>query len=169
MPKGPDERPFVVYLAGPMSKYKDDPDDPYGFQRFHRAARRLRELGVVVMSPAETGGQVRIMPRRWYFAFDYNVIGQCDAVVVLPNWRESTGAKSEVIYATEMGIPVYSFSSVYGLGSEIRVTGWSVDWEWGPRTEGWKSRVRKDPSIAPPVEAFPERVPMYSVRNREIL
>ena len=155
MPKGPKERPFTVYVAGPMSKFKNTPGDPYGFQAFHAASRRLRELGIVVMSPAETAGQVRIMPRSWYFAFDFAVIAQCDAIVALPGWTESGGAKAEIIYATEMGIPVFEFSERDGLGMEIRPTMWDVHFDRVPNTTDWRLKVQRDTAVAAPVEAFP--------------
>ena len=155
MPKGPNDKPFTVYLAGPMSKYKDDPADPYGFRHFHAAARRLRELGVVVMSPAETAGQVKVMPRSWYFAFDFAVIAQCDAVVVLPGWVESRGAMAECIYATEMDIPIYQYDQVTGIGRSLTLTAWDVGVVEGPTSHGWRARVRKDLNIEAPVEAFP--------------
>jgi nucleoside 2-deoxyribosyltransferase len=156
MPEGPKTKPFTVYLAGPMSAYKDDPQDPYGFQRFHRAARRLRELGIVVMSPAETAGQVRIMPRSWYFRYDFAVISNCDAVVVLPGWVTSGGAKSEVIYATEVGVPIYKYDDRDGLGRRVRGYGWVISFETEPNDGAWRDLVQHDTHIAPPVEAFPE-------------
>jgi hypothetical protein len=156
MPEGPKTKPFTVYLAGPMSAYKDDPQDPYGFQRFHRAARRLRELGIVVMSPAETAGQVRIMPRSWYFRYDFAVISNCDAVVVLPGWWGSGGAKSEGIYATEVDVPIYKYDEVKGLGDRVKILGWDLTFALIPNDGTWRDLVQHDTHIAPPVEAFPE-------------
>jgi hypothetical protein len=35
------------------------------------------------------------------------LLSRCDIVVTLPNWPCSSGAKAEVAYAKEHGIPVY--------------------------------------------------------------
>ena len=120
------EKPFTVYLAGQMSGLPG-----YGFDLFHEAAAVLRDNDVVVINPAETAGGVKHMPRRWYFRFDYAVIDVVDAVVVLPNWTNSPGAKGEVIHATEIGLPVYQYDPENGLGNLVKVQGWSVEWALG--------------------------------------
>lgn len=155
MPKGPDERPFTVYVAGPMSGHPN-----YNFDAFHEASRRLREVGVVVMSPAETAGQIKVMPRSWYFRFDFAVIANVDAVIVLPEWWTSGGAMSEVIYATEVGVPVYFYrEDEFPIGPRVKVNSWDVDWalEVPTTEEARRIRERLVPvvDIAPPFEAFP--------------
>lgn len=127
------EKPFTVYLAGKMSGLPN-----YGFDLFNAAAEVLRDNGVVVINPAETAGGEQGMPRDWYFRFDYAVIDTVDAVVVLPNWISSKGAKGEVIHATEIGLPVYQFDPENGLGNLVNVRGWSVEWALGPRYEPTK-------------------------------
>lgn len=155
MTESSSERPFTVYLAGPMKVHKTDPEDPYGFQKFHEAAKHLRSLGVVVLSPAETAGQVRTMPRSWYFRFDFAMIQQADAVVVLPQWQWSTGAVAEVVYATELGIPLRAYHPRTGLGAELVVHSWEADWEMVDGDQSWRDRIVDDPAIRAPVEAFP--------------
>lgn len=118
--------PSIIYLAGKMSGLEG-----LGFDRFHAAAEHLRDLGIVVINPAETAGGDTRMPREWFFAFDFDVINIVDAIVVLPNWTESRGAKGEVIHGTEVGIPVYLYSEDEGIGCRVQVEGWEVDWSLG--------------------------------------
>ncbi len=121
-------KPFTIYLAGQMFGL-----DGYGFDSFGEATKVLRELGIVVMSPAETAGGVAHLPRDWYFRFDFAVIGVCDAVVVLPSWVNSQGAQAEVVHATSIGVPVYEYSISRGLGRLIHVDDWVVH----HRNGGW--------------------------------
>ena len=121
-------KPFTIYLAGQMSGL-----DGYGFDSFAEATKVLRDMGIVVMSPAETAGGVAHLPRNWYFRFDFAVIGVCDAVVVLPSWTKSQGAQAEVVHATEIGVPVYEYHLNRGLGRRVHVEGWTVK----HRNGGW--------------------------------
>jgi nucleoside 2-deoxyribosyltransferase len=120
-------KPFTVYIAGKMSGLKE-----YGFDKFNEAADVLRNLGVVVINPAETGGGVKHLPREVYFRYDFAVINVCDAVVVLPNWTQSRGAKAEVIYATEIGLPVIEYHHKRGLGRLVHIEKWRISHRNGP-------------------------------------
>lgn len=110
-----------VYLAGPMSGI-----DQHNFPAFHGAADLLRDLGLDVASPAELDGDPpdrQPTEREWqaYLRRDLPVMLDCDAVVVLPGWEDSRGARLEVRTALAVGIPVhrYDFMDV-------------VQTDWGP-------------------------------------
>lgn len=38
---------------------------------------------------------------------DFAILHQCDAILMMPEWQQSTGARAERDYAIEQGIPVY--------------------------------------------------------------
>lgn len=38
---------------------------------------------------------------------DFSILHQCDGILMMPEWRQSTGARAEHDYAIEQGIPVY--------------------------------------------------------------
>lgn len=38
---------------------------------------------------------------------DLEMLKRCDAILVTPDWQRSSGARKEVQYATELGIPVF--------------------------------------------------------------
>jgi len=113
----------VVYLSGQMTGLENN-----NFDAFHEAARFLRNLGYVVISPAETAGGEDQLPREWFFRFDFAVINIVDAVVVLPSWENSAGAKSEVVHAHEVGVPVFEFDEEVGVGRELMVVGIDVEY-----------------------------------------
>lgn len=112
-----------VYLAGPMSGHID-----YGFPVFNAAAQQLRELGYVVLNPAETAGGASHLEREWYFRFDFAVIANVDAIFLLPGWKDSAGAKAEVVYANEIGLGIYELTVTNGNTLNVnRVVVRSVD------------------------------------------
>lgn len=49
------------------------------------------------------------LPDEYYLDGDLKALARCDAVVMLPAWTESEGAKGEHDYALAAGIPVYYY------------------------------------------------------------
>lgn len=49
------------------------------------------------------------LPDEYYLDGDLKALARCDAVVMLPTWTESEGAKGEHDYALAAGIPVYYY------------------------------------------------------------
>lgn len=106
----------TVYIAGPMRGI-----DGFNFPAFDRAARQLRDYGHEVTSPAEmdrkdhpdfdptlndlAGFDVEDALRR-----DFRVILEQDAIVLLPGWRASTGARAERFVAEVTGRRVYTLN-----------------------------------------------------------
>lgn len=98
-----------IYLAGPMRGYPE-----YNFPAFDDHARRLRNAGYTVWSPADhdrgqgfdektdEAGELKD-----YMKVDLVEVLCSDAVAVLDGWTESQGARLEVHVARECGIPVY--------------------------------------------------------------
>ena len=132
-----------VYLAGPMSGIKD-----FNFPAFHNAASDLRDLGVVVFSPAEegygdgdpeTGETPTEEEYRKFLATDVEyIVRHAQAVVVLPGWETSRGAKLEVQTANYLRLPV-------------------VEWETGRTLYPFEIRKMIDPP-PPPRPAPPDNV-----------
>jgi len=90
-----------IYLAGPMRGIKD-----FNFPAFHAAAQHLRELGHEVSSPAEKDLSDGFDPTKdkpkelsEYMVHDLAEVCKAEAVVVLPGWESSQGARLEVMVA----------------------------------------------------------------------
>lgn len=117
-----------VYLAGPMTGLPG-----HNFEAFNRQAKVLRDMGHKVFNPAEEAGDsgkamANGLGRPYYMRQDiFAIIGngaddpQVDAVVVLPGWEQSRGARLEVEIALQLDIEVlwaYSLNPVTNLQLE---------------------------------------------------
>lgn len=91
-----------VYLAGKMS---GEPD--WGFAAFQEGASELRCQGLIVYNPADNENGDTSKPRDHYMRIDVDIVtNAADAVVVLHNWKRSSGALTETRVARECGKPV---------------------------------------------------------------
>lgn len=94
-----------LYIAGPMSGLPDA-----NYPAFHAAAQKLRALGYQVENPAENPGP----PCGSWLAYMRMAIPQVarsDALVMLPGWKQSRGAKVEHELARRLGLQVLSIDS----------------------------------------------------------
>lgn len=92
---------MTTYIAGPMSGLPD-----FNYPSFEAAARALRDEGVDVLSPHEvdTGGEQRDWV--WYMRETLAMLLRCDAVILLPGWQYSRGAKLEKYVAEALGMTI---------------------------------------------------------------
>lgn len=127
-----------AYLAGPMRGIED-----FNFPAFRRAAELLRHAGWEIYSPAERDEQdpaipdnaeLRAMAHDWsgttgldyFMMFDLAAVCAKDAIICLPGWENSQGARLETVTAVEVGHPVFEYS----LDSEGDVELRSIDAEY---------------------------------------
>lgn len=114
----------TLYLAGPMRGIPH-----YGFPMFQRAAELLREMGYIVISPAEHDIEMGIdvshavtgtEPLEGFdlgesLGWDLHTIcTDVGMVVFLPGWEDSRGAVAEYATARAMGIGRYAFCETNG-------------------------------------------------------
>jgi len=92
---------FHFYLSGPMTGLPD-----YNRPAFDEAAKTLREQGYAVFSPSEVGPRDQVMARSWYMRKDIQALLQSDAVMMLPDWEQSEGAKLEFEIAKQLELPI---------------------------------------------------------------
>jgi len=105
-----------LYLAGPMRGH-----DRYNFPAFLEATKDLRSRGFTVWSPAEhdlengfdpTTPEEELGGLAQFMMADLPRVCESDAIVLLPGWRKSTGARLEAHVATVCEIPLYSYPSM---------------------------------------------------------
>ena len=135
------------YIAGPMTGIPQ-----FNFPAFDVAAASLRSFGYEVVSPVElddeesraaalsneTGDPYAYEDdtnETWgdLLSRDVKLIAdEVDAVICLPGWEKSKGARLEVFVARTCGKPVYSYEAWFEDGNtpylkaEHRITGWTV-------------------------------------------
>jgi len=98
-----------LYLAGPMTGITDEQGNPtHNYPAFHAAAADLRSRGHTVVNPAELHPDTETNPRTWedYMRADIRALLGTDAVVVIPGWEHSKGARLEVVIAKALGMLV---------------------------------------------------------------
>jgi len=95
-----DDRANRVYIAGPMTGLPD-----FNFPAFHAMAATMRAEGWHVENPAEHG---HVEGAEWaeYLRFDIGRLSTCEAMMLLPGWHRSRGARLEVHIAKEIGMRI---------------------------------------------------------------
>jgi len=104
-----------VYIAGPMTGV-----DNWNFPAFFDAEKTLVSLGYEVVNPAHNNGDTLELaledagspeaPKRdwlYYIRRDLPQLLHCDVICLLPNWKDSKGAKLEYEVAKGIGLPIY--------------------------------------------------------------
>lgn len=112
-----------VYIAGPMSGVKD-----WNYPLFFEVAQLLKTHGLEPCNPAAHDGETLEEalanvgteenpghPWEWYIKRDLKMLLDCDAILMLPNWKKSRGASLEHVVATAVDIPVFQFSELWDL------------------------------------------------------
>ena len=89
-----------TYIAGPMTGIKD-----LNFPAFHQAAEWLRGMGHEVVNPAEINPDHH-MSWEACMRSDIAALVTCDAIMLLPGWEDSRGAKLEHHIAERLGLRI---------------------------------------------------------------
>lgn len=91
-----------VYLSGPMSGVPD-----FNHPEFNEIAERWRTSGWYVINPAEVLNGETHHSRPMYMRRDIENLLTVDAIAMLPGWRNSQGARFELLVAQELGLRVF--------------------------------------------------------------
>lgn len=121
-----------IYLAGPMSGYPN-----FNFAAFDYAARKLRDLGFEVFSPAENDrkhhpgvednptGDVAMAEKATGFtrrkALEEDTTWICreaNAIALLPGWGNSTGARTEANLGEALGLTLIKLGTEFDLHAQ---------------------------------------------------
>jgi len=102
----------ILYIAGPFSAPEGDPDPLHTIEANILAASRIaleaaRKGWMPVCPHKNTAGFqhcLDIPVSHWYDG-DIELMKRCDAVLLIPGWRESKGAAVERAVAIASGIP----------------------------------------------------------------
>lgn len=92
-----------IYISGGMSGLPEN-----NYPAFMEAEQRLRHLGDIV-NPARIEPSVKTW--EWFMRADIKALMDCDAIYMLPGWKESRGALIEWYLATQLGMDIYDYES----------------------------------------------------------
>ena len=96
---------MLIYVAG---KYTGDVNKNIASAR--NVAIALWEIGHAVICPHLNSAHMEEDCKADYETYmrgDFNMISRCDALVMVENWKDSSGAKREHEYALSLGIPIF--------------------------------------------------------------
>lgn len=110
----------IYYLSGPMSGLPE-----YNYPAFDRAAEKLRAKGYTVVTPTEVGSDLETKLGAERFSLSYqqyvnaNIIAllDCNAIILLPGWSGSRGAKLEQYIAQTLGFDEFYYSERNGTAT----------------------------------------------------
>lgn len=97
--------PRKIYISGKISGRAEE-----AREEFARAQRLLQDLGHTAVNPFENGlGEDA--PWERHLAADLLALLECDAVLLLPGWEESLGARLEREVAMRRNLPVLTLDA----------------------------------------------------------
>lgn len=95
----------IFYIAGPVTGVPDGNRPMFG-----QAQDWLEQAGAVALNPA-------VLPdglpsHQSYMDITLTMLRQAQAVVLLPGWHKSVGARMEYDEAKRLGMPVFTYQPV---------------------------------------------------------
>ncbi len=124
-----------VYISGKMGETELSVATR---EKFQRAAELLESMGHNVGNPADEWWQAQLkkgystncqntQDQMDYYSYallaDHTLLSTCDAILLLPDWRKSPGARAELAFARATGKEVMELTS-YGTIAE-----WKTEWK----------------------------------------
>jgi hypothetical protein len=112
----PEPVPYGVYISGPMQGVPE-----FNYPLFNRVAQRIAftqepnpgkpakgtEWAVVPINPAANFKGATDLSREVYLELALRQVDEAKAIVLLPNWHQSPGARLELARAMHNGLDVY--------------------------------------------------------------
>lgn len=108
----------LVYVAGPYTGKTHDADAyhaiDYNIGVAREAAAWLVKNGLYFFCPHLNSAHFEVItpdvpPDVWY-ALDIRILRHCDAMLVVGNWRASSGTMNEIAFCAEVNIPVFDYN-----------------------------------------------------------
>lgn len=110
----------IVYIAGKF-RAKDGWELANNIRRAEEVGYFVACLGAMPLIPhANTHVFDRTLSDEFWLRGTLELLERSDAVMTVPNWVESQGAKAEVDYAREHNIPVFHHIDVLKKWLEVR-------------------------------------------------
>lgn len=94
-----------IYISGPIT------GDPGARWKFDQAAQIIADRGHEYINPARLEDVIPDAGWDYYMAIDLQMLKQADAIVQLPGWENSQGARAEHQAALENGLAEYDIAT----------------------------------------------------------
>ena len=95
------ENKEIIYISGKITGTTDY------LERFDRAEKKLLAEGYTVINPARVMEPIpKSMHYDLFMELSFVMIEYCDAIYMLPDWKDSRGAKLEHQFAIEKGLEI---------------------------------------------------------------
>ncbi len=95
----PDFKTLTTYIAGPMRGFPN-----YNYDTFNAVAKVARAQNWEVHNPAENFSGEQGLEWGVYMRHDVGLLLKCNAIILLPGWEKSEGARLEVACAKAFGL-----------------------------------------------------------------
>lgn len=90
-----------IYISGPITGTE-------GYrERFEAAEKMINAAGYVAINPEKVNRQLPVVEHKDYMLTSIAMLQMCDAVLMLPGWKESRGCVMEFEYAYEHSIHIF--------------------------------------------------------------
>jgi hypothetical protein len=97
----------VVYVAGPY-RGPDNWAIAENIRNAERLALDVWKAGAAALCPhANTAHFQFAAPDAVWLDGDLAMLAKCDAMIMTPDWRRSSGARAEHDFASQRGIPIF--------------------------------------------------------------
>lgn len=98
----------LIYVAGPF-RGANSWEVENNIRRAETLALEVWRLGAAAICPhCNTRFFNGAAPDELWLSGTLEMLKRCDAIIVTPDWRKSSGARAEVEFAIDVGIPVFS-------------------------------------------------------------
>ena len=113
-----------VYISGPYSPR--DEVDVYAYTQIDANINSARQWAARLamdeipffcphLNSAHLEAVVPFVPRRFWLDLDMRILSHAAVLFLLPGWRDSVGAREELTYAQEVGMPIYTSNMYMGF------------------------------------------------------
>lgn len=104
-----------VYISGPMTGHRDSRE------RFGGISYLLKKEGHGAVNPVQIMEPVHgVLDDNTILNADLELLEGCDAIIMLPGWEDSKGARKEYDKANRLGLKTFYTESIGRLPDELR-------------------------------------------------
>lgn len=101
----------IYYLAHPYSAPTPE-DEATNYESATRITAELMARGHYIFSPLTHSHPIHLVkpqPADFWYTFDFGILERCDAIIMCPGWKNSSGCRKELEFAKDHDIRVLNY------------------------------------------------------------